>query len=147
MGTSMSDLVVKPMPSLYTNKYGEQGSKLMHEIDDSMTALIEKLQTLEDFEPNLSKEIKSVKNMLQNLISKSNTKEIEEQLKLTKLTKLQEFLKSLAAKAKTKKGVLIIASALIILAGIITSVKLYQKYHMVEKHSKYEHISVHIHNE
>ena len=53
----------------------------------------------------------------------------------------------MAKEAKTKKGIALIIAIIIILSGIITFIKLYQKYHMIEKHSKHESIAVHRHNE
>ena len=116
-------------------KEGELNYKLKiveNSIKIKASEIIDELDKLKDTEPSLTDKINKFKSIIKKIMVdeyplESSTKTIR------KMERIQTGIKELGKKVKTKTGIMIIIGIVIIIAAIITIIKLYDHYHFIEK--------------
>ena len=106
-----------------------------------VSEIIDELDKLKDTEPSLTDKIDKFKAIIKKIMVdeypiESSTKTIR------KMERIQTGIKELGKKVKTKTGIMIIIGIVIIIAAIITVIKLYDHYHFIEKKHPNEKLKI-----
>ena len=132
--------------SLLTSSSDEeiQNPNFVDAIKEKGEEIIEEIEELKTTEPTIKNEAEKAKNVFkkESPFKKSVGKIQISEKSITKLEKLQVGFKKLIKKATSKEGIYIIIGILAILGTIIAAIKIYQHYHLIEKHHPNEKLKI-----